>query len=142
MKALSFYQPFAWAIANGHVDIDDRTWGTSYRGPLAIHASKRFHPGYYFFLRDVLGLPIPAPENLQYGGVVAIAQLADCLAPGAPTDVPPHRRAHGGGHCYGLVLKDVQCVQFFPSKGRQGLFQLDLPELVPASPSTLQGLLF
>lgn len=142
MKALSFYQPFAWAIANGYVDIDDRSWSTAHRGPLAIHASKRFHPGYYFYLRDVLGLPIPEPQELEYGGVVAVAQLVDCLPPGAPTDVPAHRRAHGGGQCYGLVLRDVQRVQFTPAKGRQGLFELALPELAPAAPAREQSSLF
>jgi len=39
-KALSFKQPFAWLIANGYLLVDDRTWGTQYRGPVLIHASK------------------------------------------------------------------------------------------------------
>jgi hypothetical protein len=142
MKALSFYQPFAWAIANGHIDIDDRTWGTAYRGPLAIHASKRFHSGYHFYLREILRLPVPDVQELEYGGVIAVAELVDCLPPGAPTDVPIHRRAHGGGHCHGLVLKDVQKVQFVPCKGKQGMFTLDLPELQPATPAPSQDKLF
>lgn len=39
-KALSLKQPFAWLIANGYLLVDDRTWGTQYRGPVLIHASK------------------------------------------------------------------------------------------------------
>ena len=142
MKTLSFYQPFAWAIANGHIDIDDRSWSTRYRGPLAIHASKRFHPGYYFYLRDVLGLDIPEPEKLEYGGVVAIAELTDCLEPGTPTAVPVHRRAHGGGHCYGLVLENIRKVAFYPCKGKQGLFDMPLPELAAPAPVARQDALF
>lgn len=142
MKALSFYQPFAWAIANGHVDIDDRSWSTSYRGPLAIHASKKFHMGYYLYLKDVLGLDIPEPSDLGYGGVVAIVNLVDCLEPGAPTTVPPHRRAHGGGLCYGLVLTDVQKVELIPAKGRQRLFELDVGTPTPARIVSTQPALF
>lgn len=43
MKALSVRQPWAWAIAHGGKDIENRTWATaSYRGPLAIHAGARW----------------------------------------------------------------------------------------------------
>ncbi len=41
MKALSFRQPLATLVALGAKQIDTRSWRTSYRGPLAIHASKR-----------------------------------------------------------------------------------------------------
>lgn len=37
--ALSIRQPWASFILNGNKDVELRTWRTSYRGPLAIHAS-------------------------------------------------------------------------------------------------------
>lgn len=40
MKALSLKQPWAGMIARGQKTIETRTWSTSYRGPLAIHASQ------------------------------------------------------------------------------------------------------
>lgn len=40
MKALSLTQPWATLVAAGHKRIETRSWATSYRGPLAIHASK------------------------------------------------------------------------------------------------------
>jgi hypothetical protein len=40
MKALSIMQPWATLIAQGAKRIETRSWTTSYRGPLAIHASK------------------------------------------------------------------------------------------------------
>lgn len=39
MKALSIRQPWAWLIANGYKDIENRSWRTNYRGPVLIHAS-------------------------------------------------------------------------------------------------------
>lgn len=41
MKALSLHQPWASAIALGLKHLETRSWATSYRGPLAIHAARR-----------------------------------------------------------------------------------------------------
>lgn len=40
MKALSLTQPWATLVAMGAKRIETRSWPTSYRGPLVIHASK------------------------------------------------------------------------------------------------------
>ena len=40
MKALSFRQPWAELVLQGRKTLDLRTYGTDFRGPLAIHASK------------------------------------------------------------------------------------------------------
>jgi|ERR1035437_3790402 hypothetical protein len=41
MKALTLYEPWASLISIGAKTIETRSWSTSYRGPLAIHAAKR-----------------------------------------------------------------------------------------------------
>jgi hypothetical protein len=43
MKAsvLSIQQPWSWAIVSGFKHVENRTWKTSYRGRLLIHAGKR-----------------------------------------------------------------------------------------------------
>ena len=41
MKALSLWQPWASLVALRVKTIETRSWSTSYRGPLAIHAAKR-----------------------------------------------------------------------------------------------------
>ncbi|MGB6179982.1 MAG: ASCH domain-containing protein [Rhodococcus sp. (in: high G+C Gram-positive bacteria)] len=42
MKALTVQQPWAWAILHGGKTIENRTQNWNYRGPLAIHAGKRW----------------------------------------------------------------------------------------------------
>jgi hypothetical protein len=42
MKALTLTQPWATLVAIGAKRIETRSWRTSYRGPLAIHAAKEF----------------------------------------------------------------------------------------------------
>jgi hypothetical protein len=41
MKALTLTQPWATLVAIGAKRIESRSWSTSYRGPLAIHAAKQ-----------------------------------------------------------------------------------------------------
>lgn len=45
MKALTVKQPWAWAIAHGQKDVENRRWTTSYRGLLAIHAGAAWDEG-------------------------------------------------------------------------------------------------
>jgi hypothetical protein len=47
MKAITLYEPWATLVAIGVKPHETRSWPTSYRGPLAIHAGKS---------RDYLGL--------------------------------------------------------------------------------------
>ncbi len=44
MKALTLQQPWATLIAEGHKRVENRTWQTAYRGPLAIHAGLKVDP--------------------------------------------------------------------------------------------------
>ena len=42
MKSLTLWEPYASLIAEGHKRYETRNWSTSYRGFLAIHASKKW----------------------------------------------------------------------------------------------------
>ena len=44
MKAISLWQPYAALIALGFKKIETRSWPTTYRGPLAIHAAQKTMP--------------------------------------------------------------------------------------------------
>lgn len=50
MKALTISQPYASLIANGQKVCENRTWTTTHRGPLAIHAGQ----GSRYLSRDEL----------------------------------------------------------------------------------------
>lgn len=98
MKALSLTQPWAILIAIGAKRIETRSWGTAYRGPLAIHASKTFPAwakdcaGGSSVFRGALGWPdLCGPltqewiddistrlKALPLGAVIAICRLVGC----------------------------------------------------------------
>jgi hypothetical protein len=44
MKAVTLYVPHALLIPYGWKEVETRDWYTGYRGPLAIHAAKRYTP--------------------------------------------------------------------------------------------------
>ncbi|MDP1570358.1 MAG: ASCH domain-containing protein [Vicinamibacterales bacterium] len=79
MKALTIHQPWAELIARGDKPIENRTWSTSYRGALLIHASRSREDlfGWGKPEERVYGFPL---EAMAFGAVVAVARLVECLA--------------------------------------------------------------
>lgn len=102
MKALTLHQPWASLVAIGVKTIETRSWPTSYRGPLAIHAAARspkpVRVGDYLvrgfgrtgWALEGPGLPafrsVPRLEGyiIPEGKVVAIAELVDVVPTGEP----------------------------------------------------------
>lgn len=91
MKALTLHEPWASLVAHGYKAIETRSWRTRYRGPLAIHASKRrfgfWSPTAEFIRtwpieiwRAVLGRADPEfCDNYPLGCVIATCELEDVL---------------------------------------------------------------
>ena len=81
VKVISVRQPWAWLLVAGHKDIENRTWRTSYRGSLLIHASLATEPDDFPMQRDwIETCGIVIPEDLPRGAIVGSATLAhvDC----------------------------------------------------------------
>ncbi len=88
---LTMYDPWATLVAVGVKRIETRSWGTSYRGLLAIHASKAFaredmelcsrRP----FVQTLREAGVHRPGDMPRGAVVAVAWLVGCeRIPSAP----------------------------------------------------------
>jgi hypothetical protein len=127
MKAISMQQPYAMLFAWGALKVDDRPWACSYRGPVAIHASKMANKRYYDYFFKVSGGALPPLELFPYGGIVGVAELVDCLAPrqAGPGELQPDPiRSHFGAAGYfGLVFADARRVPFHACRGSLGLFE-------------------
>ena len=84
MKALSVRQPWAWAVARGHKDVENRSWTTAHRGPLLLHASMRVD-------LDACASPLILDAGWRaddpvaaIGAIIAVVDLADVCAASAP----------------------------------------------------------
>ena len=119
MKALTICQPYAEQIARGEKILENRTWPTSYRGPLAIHAGKSRS-----WMEDGDEAEYP---GMAFGAVVAIAELVDCRR---VTDLPVEmmeRHDANGPFCF--VLANVRRIEPVPARGAQGLWDIDAAQL-------------
>lgn len=132
IKALTISQPFASLIARGEKWVENRRWGTDYRGPLAIHAGK----GTQYLGRAELA-------NYPVGCVIAIATLRACMPLASmrrlsrSTRIPDSALTIGqvldhqhteGPWCW--ILSDVRRIEPIKIGGAQGLWEIVLEESV------------
>jgi hypothetical protein len=83
--AITLTQPWATLMAIGAKRIETRSWKTSFRGWIAIHAAKGFpndcvdlcleEP----FRTALVAGGIKTPRDLPRGSVLAVALFADCM---------------------------------------------------------------
>jgi hypothetical protein len=124
--ALSIRQPWAWLIANGYKDVENRRWLTRYRGTFAIHAALTPDTEFVKRFRDVLAT-VPLPETLECGGIVGVGELVDCVTESdSPWFCGP----------YGFVVAEATPVPFKPLAGRLNFFRVHdvLAESTPCRP--------
>lgn len=137
MKALTICQPYAELIACREKRVENRTWATSLRGPLYIHAGKNRSWLEVYFTKD--GYEVDKPTGIylslmDFGALIATANLIDCLPiepvmSGAYDEKYPWLRAHkhvNGPWCW--VLDNVKRLERpIPYRGAQGLFDVVTP---------------
>ena len=149
MKCLTLKQPWATLVVLSVKRIETRSWGTFYRGPLAIHAAKRwtkadqrlcYEPPFYEFLGR------NAPWELPLGAVLGIVFLHDCRFIWNSTDsralnpntLSEQERAFGdyaNGRYAWVLTGAVAFPEPVPARGKLSLWQWDtsgivLPEAV------------
>ena len=133
MKALSLTQPWATLIAVGAKRMETRIWGTSYRGPLAIHASKRMSADDRALaesqpFKTALDAHGGAGVPLPLGCIVAVVNLVDCRR--FDGHLPPEPEASFGWYKMGRwcwMLSDAEPTLLYPATGRLGLWEWEPP---------------
>lgn len=112
-KALSVRQPWAWAIVEGLKPVENRTWPTSYRGPLLIHAGLQddLH-GWQFLDETAFPLPVDPPTR----GIIGVVDLVDC--------VEGYDSAWAQEGSWHWLLANPRPLPFVAYKGTLGLFNV------------------
>lgn len=147
MKALSLWQPWAHFMALGLKTIETRHWNTNYRGPLAIHASKRplssDEENLLAMLRaDYDGFDFSERE-MAFGALVAIVDFVECKRVedvrrglytydeyGKPDGVElEYELGNYLDGRFAWLTRDLHRIETpIPFRGRQGLFTVTLPD--------------
>lgn len=126
MRAITINGWWAWAIVYGPKRIENRTWATGYRGPLAIHCGRSRTwdaESAEFILRCGVELPAAAALEGMRGRVIGVCELAACWSMDASA---PGRVRHDpwafGPVCWELA--GVRAIRPIACTGRQSLWSL------------------
>lgn len=81
MKVLSMIQPWASLFVLGETQFETRSWRTNYRGPLAIHTSKKIDKAAcnQYLIKELLGKHHYSADNLPTGMIIGVCTLKDCI---------------------------------------------------------------
>lgn len=149
MKCLSLWQPWATLIVIGAKRIETRHWETSHRGPLLIHAAKKWNREFTDLVvrppfRDALESAGVRPVwDLPLGCIVGVVNLVDIWTmsdtPGVITKVAQSRTVSDREQEFGNFAPGRFAWQFaqpfrfakpVPQRGFQQIF--DVPDHVVA----------
>lgn len=143
IKAITLWQPWASFIPWGLKEYETRSWGTSYRGLLAIHAAKRWSKKEQRYLSGMSHqfpeIHRAVQENTMYlGAALCVCRLVDVLEtqfvyPLSLRHFPERQRELAvGDWTPGRFAWKLEVVQVFeqpiPATGRQQLWDWELPE--------------
>lgn len=117
IPCISILQPYTWLIVHRIKPVENRTWSTSFRGRILIHAGVRYPKGEYLEHAEALprryGIAYPAREDM-IGGIVGEAVLTDC--------VTEHPSEWFNGP-FGFVMAEAKTYpRLIPYRGQLGIF--------------------
>lgn len=118
MKAISIRQPWASLIVAGVKDIENRSWPTTFRGRILIHAAQKIDTDALELVRR-MGLGSQFIESIKEytGGVIGEVEITDCVK---------ESKSQWFEGPYGFVLKDAKILPFKKCRGMLGIFDIDI----------------
>lgn len=132
VRAISLWQPWASAVALGLKTYETRHWWTGYRGPLVIHAARRWTRAEREFaaVEHALGR---LPKRLPLGALVCICDLVDVQpTEDAALAIGAVERIYGN-YAPGRFAWKLENVRAFDEPivwaGRQGFFTVPMSDL-------------
>lgn len=124
MKCLSVWQPWAELIVRGIKDVENRSWATSHRGPVLIHAGRRMRAGDLDLLAAEHGIEL-SRADLAFGAVLGVVDLVDCRS---QQSSPWHLDDYIGWY----FTNPRRLSEPIPCKGQLGLFGIPDEWLPPS----------
>jgi activating signal cointegrator 1 len=132
IRAISLWQPWAQLIALGAKRYETRSWSTTFRGLLAIHAAKTRNPDVVHFFRDDRFQMVLKPagytslDALPFGAMICVVELVNVWrAEEVIHDLSAQERAFGN-YAVGRYAWELEFVKVFvnpvPVMGKQGLW--------------------
>ena len=125
MKAITVYQPYAYAIIAGLKQYETRPRKTHIRGRVAVHAAK----GNPKFVTLAVDMALPETMKLHYGAVLGTVEIADCVPVEEIVHTLSEREKALGDYSSGrfawVLRNPVAFSTPVPAKGKQGWWNWD-----------------
>ncbi|RAS72803.1 ASCH domain-containing protein [Priestia endophytica] len=141
MKVLSMIQPWANLFVLREATYETRSWKTNYRGPLAIHTSKKINKEACnrIAISSLLDTHGYTTKNLPTGMIIAVCELKNCLKvvednetwaileDGRIVSEDDYLLGDFEVGYYAWEVEGMKMLDnFIPAKGRLGLWEYDL----------------
>lgn len=131
MKVLSLTEPFATLIKEKKKYIETRSWKTSYRGELYIHASSTKIPAPWKDNKELMNLVNDV--SLNYGNIICKCRLVDCIYMTDEFVTKMKKENHQEYICgiyevgrYAWILENIEVIEFpIQAKGHLGIWVFD-----------------
>jgi hypothetical protein len=130
-KAITLWQPWATLVAIGAKEYETRSWATSHRGVLAIHAAKtnqhiQVARNSEPMRQALLDAGFSSTLQLPLGKVVALVQLVDCFPVEHIWHSLEEPESSFGDFSAGRFAWELRLIQRYDppivARGRQGLW--------------------
>lgn len=123
MKAISLWQPWASLMAMGLKKVETRHWPTRYRGPLLIHAAKKFVPPDSGLIQDLVKIPL---GDLPRGCLLCKVELIGCHQVNADNRPWEPECSFGNYEIgrYMWITDNLETFDPIPFRGSQGIFEV------------------
>lgn len=129
MKAITIKEPWASMIAHGFKTIETRSWATSYRGKIAIHAGKGKPDKEW--MDNVPEMMEMIDGDIHPGCIVAYADIVDCkrMTEDMIDDIKKNHAEYISGFYepgrYAFMLDNIRRVDPIKVNGQQRLWNYD-----------------
>lgn len=123
--ALTITQPWAHAIIFGGKDVENRTWTTTWRGRLYIHAGRSDDPaapGSAWAAGD-------AWHEHAHGAIIGHVTIKDCILTRDGTPVPTSPWMEEDAPVHWLLADPVALTRPLPCQGKLGLWRVSAVQL-------------
>ena len=126
MKCISISQPFADLIISGKKNIELRSWNTSFRGELLIHAPLK--------IRKVDVKRLKIEKKFVTGAIIGKVQLYDVKKYNSTKEIKLDQKFHCStkkfqNKTFGFMLKNSKPLRIpIPWKGQLGIFDVNIPK--------------
>lgn len=143
VKAISLWEPWASLMRCGAKTIETRSWHTSHRGPLLICAAHYWSRELDELLaEDVFQNALSEPggnavtrTDMLFGKAACLVHLFDCVPTTTtittaldPAAIREYRFGNFSPGRFAWLTCNLQTLEPFPVRGRQGLFNVEIPD--------------